>query len=194
MKLFYRNLPFAFSSILFGTANLLIHFGLIEIERSYLISFVLVYSGLYLIYKEIEGERRNLIVIGVLSFFSGIAIFIFNHYNILFFYKPIFSVLLFILAMIYFFLFVNSSRNKIFLHLSIVFILIAFCSIFLVKLIPFHERIISINKSISHNWYIFRNNWFRINCKKKRCLVGFSHHKYSAFSVFTTSAFLNCDT
>jgi len=154
VKLFYRNLPFAFSSILFGTANLLIHFGLIEIERSYLISFVLVYSGLYLIYKEIEGERRNLIVIGVLSFFSGIAIFIFNHYNILFFYKPIFSVLLFILAMIYFFLFVNSSRNKIFLHLSIVFILIAFCSIFLVKLIPFHERIISINKSISQNWYI----------------------------------------
>jgi hypothetical protein len=154
VKLFYRNLPFAFSSILFGLTNILIYFGFISLEKIHLVSFVLIYLGVYLVYQELSTSRRNLIVAGILSFFFGLLILVINHYRIFLIHKIIFSTMLFVLAIIFLFLFLNSSKNKVFLHLAISFMIISLVSVFLPEVIPFHYRIDLINKSILQNWYV----------------------------------------
>lgn len=153
MKLFFRNVPVAIGAILFGLINILIYFGIIELEKINLISFVLIFIGLYLVYKELNSNRVGLITLGVISFFFGLTLFILNRLHIFFFYKTAFAILLFIIGMVFLFLFLNNYRNKVFLQLALFLIFVSVFSIYLKEYLPFIKNIELINKIILQNWH-----------------------------------------
>lgn len=154
MKLFFRNLPFAISTILFGLISILIYFQMIELKKINLVSFVLILFGLYLVYKELNFNRVGLIAFGIFSFFFGLTLFVINQINLIFYYKTVFSILIFIAGMIFLFLFINNLKNKKFLHISLFLILLSICSIYFRNFVPFINKIELINKFIIQNWYL----------------------------------------
>lgn len=129
-------------------------FGIIDVENTELVSYVMIFYGINLVYLSFGRKRQGLLLTGTILFLVGLLLFLINNFEFINNREIIFPSTLLILGTGFLMLFLNDTSKKNLLLISLTLILSAIIVTALLGSITVSSFIDSIIKITVKYWLV----------------------------------------
>ncbi|RPI66198.1 MAG: hypothetical protein EHM47_17230 [Ignavibacteriales bacterium] len=152
----YKASPVILYFIIFiVTAVILRISGIISFTSIELLSYVLMFSGVTAVYYAFGNDRKGLLFIGSTIFLIGIIVYVNARFDLEDTRQLLFPSVMLIMGIGFLLLFMDASSQKLFLTLSLIFIIGGLLFIFIFRSFAFSALAESLWSMIKDYWIVF---------------------------------------
>ncbi len=128
-----RDFLVSIGLVVVGILILLGNYNMVIIETQVATTYLLLFYGLIFVITSMNGNSRGLLILGSLLFMAGLILFIVSEFEILNPVKTVLPSILISFGAAFFLLFVDNSKEKVFLFISVILMGTSVSLIFVLK-------------------------------------------------------------